>query len=223
VRIFLQIITFAASKEGGSLMIDLLEKGGVVIIPLMLCSVIAVAIFLERLVYFWSVRSDADELISDVKSYLRQSKVVEALQTAKRTKGPVGAMAVAGISAYGKSPEEVKERIEAAGALEISKLEKNLPYLETLTTVTPLLGLLGTVVGIIRNFNILSLAQGLASTGELSGGIDEALIATATGLCIAIPTMVIHSYFSARVEKHIADMNKRSVDLIEILTVRSDG
>lgn len=204
-------------------MFDVLTKGGIIMIPLLLCSVFSVAIFLERLVYFISIRSDAQDLLSDVKVALRQGRILDAMQVAKKVKSPIGSLVMAALSVAGKPADEIRNRIQDAGAVEIGKLERNLPYLETIVTITPLLGLLGTVIGIVRNFNILSMAQGLASTSALSGGIAEALIATASGLAVAIPSLLVHSILSARVDRYIGEMNRCSMELLDMMSARSDA
>lgn len=200
---------------------EVISKGGPIMYPLALCSVISLAIALERLFYFLSIRGDSQELMADVKAMVGQGKVMDAVQLAKRAKTPVGGLIVAGLTGLGRSAVEMRERVQGAGSGEIAKLERNLPFLETMATVTPLLGLLGTVIGIIRNFNILAMTQGLSSGSALSGGIAEALIATAGGLSVAIPSLLFHAYFSSRVDSKVTEMNRVSADLLDVLSVRS--
>lgn len=203
-------------------MLEFIAKGGPVMYVLVLCSVTALAIILERLVYFLGLRGNNQELVADVKLMVQQGKVLDAMQTAKRTRTPVSGLVLAGLGAVNRPVEEVRERIQGAGAVEVAKLERNLVFLETMAAVTPLLGLFGTVVGIIKNFNILAMTQGLATSSALSGGIAEALIATAGGLSVAIPSLLAHSYFSSRVDRQIMEMNRYTPDLLDIMSGRGD-
>lgn len=204
-------------------MFEVLAKGGFIMIPLGICSVISIAIMLERLVYFWSIRGNSQDLLADVRLMISQGKVLDAISLAKKTRTPMGSLIATGLTAYGRSVDDLRDRVQSAGIVEVSKLERNLSILETMATISPLLGLLGTVIGIIRNFNILAMTQGLASTGALSGGIAEALIATASGLCVAIPSMLAHSYFSSRVDRQLTEMNKNSIELLDLLSARGEA
>lgn len=203
-------------------MVNYIVRGGWVMIPLLACSVLAVAISLERLWYLLRTRIDTEDLMEDVKLALGQGKVLEAMQIAKRSRGPVAAIIAAGIAFYDREREEIKEHMHEVGRNEIYKMEKRMAILEALSALAPMLGLLGTVTGIIHSFDIITAHQGAANAVALSSGISEALITTATGLIIAVPTLAIYSYLSEIIDRNIAEMNKRSNELIEVLSSRGE-
>ncbi|MGI6038364.1 MAG: MotA/TolQ/ExbB proton channel family protein [Limnochordia bacterium] len=201
---------------------EILIKGGPIMIPLVLCSVIAVAVSLERLIYFWRIRVDAEDLMDDIKLALQQDKLLEAMQIAKKARGPVAAMIAGGIAHYDRPREEIRQYLEEIGRHEVFKMERRLGILDVIVTISPLLGLLGTVTGIINSFNVLGAMRGAQSPESLSLGIAEALITTAFGLTIAVPAMAFYYYFQSLIDRHIAEMNRRSTELIYLLETRGE-
>ncbi len=201
-------------------MLELFVKGGPVMYPLLLCSVVGVAVIVERVYYYWSGRADNESLMDSVRAALSQGRILEAAQVAKRDKGPVAAILAAAISQYGKSRQMVTEQIEKVGQEEIFRLEKGLPLLDVLVGIAPLLGLLGTVTGIIKSFNVMGALQGVAEPAVLSSGIAEALITTAAGLLIAIPIMAVNAYFYRLVDRRVLQMNQRSTEIIALVAER---
>ncbi|MCL4515218.1 MAG: MotA/TolQ/ExbB proton channel family protein [Firmicutes bacterium] len=197
-------------------MFDLFTKGGPVMYPLLLCSVFALAISLERWYYLLRSRIDVDDLLADVKTALLQDRVLEAMQIAKRSRGPVAALVMAGLSQYGKDEKVVETALEDAARQEVYKLERRLPVLDAIVTIAPLLGLLGTVTGIIRSFNVLAALQGLATPSVLSSGIAEALLTTAMGLIIAIPAMAFYAYLSSLVDRRILELNRAATQILSM-------
>lgn len=198
-------------------MLEILVMGGPVMVPLLICSVLALAVSLERIWYFLRTRVDSEDLMEEVRLALQQGKVLEAVQIAKRTPGQVAAVIAAGIAYHDRSREEIKERLEEVGREELYNMERRLVVLETITSVAPLLGLLGTVTGIIRIFRVLGATRGLSSPAEVSAGIAEALITTAAGLIIAIPTLAVHNWFVNIIERRVADINRRAGELLDLL------
>lgn len=207
---------------GGVVMLELIVSGGPVMIPLLLCSVVAVAVGLERIWYLLKTRIDAEDLMEDIELSLGQGKVLEAMQLARKSRGPVAAILSGGIAYYDREDEEIKQHMEEIGKQEIYKMEKRMSILDVIIGVAPLLGLLGTVVGIIKSFNILAALEGISQPAALSTGIAEALITTAAGLIIAIPTMVVYTYLNSIIDHNVVEMNKRSKELIEILGSRGE-
>lgn len=203
-------------------MLDLIVRGGPVMYPLIFCSVVALAVGLERLWYLLKARVDTEDLIDEIRLALGQGKVLEAVQLAKKTRGPVAATLASGIAHYDRDKEEIKAKMEEIGREEIFKMERRLSILEAISVIAPLLGILGTVTGIIKSFDVLAGMHGLGTAVELSAGIAEALITTATGLIIAIPTMVIYTYLTSLIDRFTADMTKRSNELLEVLDSRGD-
>lgn len=198
-------------------MLELLVMGGPVMVPLLLCSILAVAVSLERIWYFFRTRVDSEDLMEEIKLAVQQGKILEAVQIAKRTPGPVAALLAAGVAYHDRPREEIKERLEEVGREELFNMERRLVVLETVTAVAPLLGLLGTVTGIIRTFQILGTVQVIQSPAQISVGIAEALLTTAAGLVIAIPTLAVHNWLVNIIERRVADMNRRAGELLDLL------
>jgi len=196
--------------------IDLIVKGGVFMYPIIFCSIIALAVFLERL---WVLRRKhilPDEFIRNVGELLRQQKVSEALFLCQGDTSSISNIFAAGLKNIGRGMWLVKEAVEDRGGREAVILEKRVGILATIANLTPLLGLLGTVWGMIKTFNVISI-QGVGDPAALSGGIAEALITTATGLCVAIPTLVCHRIIRDKAESLIFEMEENSLKIIEIM------
>ncbi|MBO8126416.1 MAG: MotA/TolQ/ExbB proton channel family protein [Firmicutes bacterium] len=204
-------------------MIELFRQGGIIMYPLLFLSILALAVIIERIYYFLMIRDDLEEVMDKVESALKRDRVLEAMQIARRAKGPVAAVLAAAIAHKGESRHVLEDYVRKAGSEELYKLERGLPVLEMIVTISPLLGLLGTVLGIIESFNILGAMQGVSEPAVLSVGIAKALLTTATGLAIAIPVAVFHTYFNRRIDKFLLEMNKRSVDIVNLLAGRGES
>ena len=198
-------------------MLDFIIKGGVVMIPILACSVIALAIVIERFINLTEGKVIPQDFFARIKGLLLEGHINEALSICSKSNKPIAKIIEAGIMKYYFGRDEIKEAIEDAGRHEIASVEKYLNILSTIAGVAPLLGLLGTVTGMIKVFNIISLG-GIGKAEELAGGIGEALITTAAGLSIAIPTLVFHNIFSERADRLILKMEKSSMELTEILS-----
>ena len=204
-------------------MLRFFALGGPVMIPLLICSIFAVAIGIERLWYLLRSRTDTDDLLEDIKLSLGQGKVLEAMQIAKKSRGPVAAVLASGIAHYDQGREEIQQRMSSVAKEEIFKMERRLGALDLIVTISPLLGILGTVTGIIGSFNVMGAMEGVTQASALSIGIAEALITTAAGLAIAIPTMALASYLNSIVNNQVADMSKKATELLNVLDARSEG
>lgn len=204
-------------------MLDAFLKGGPVMYPILLCSIISLAVVIERMIVLHRRNADADELVEDVKYAVEQGRIIEGVQIAKRSRSPLSSLIIVALTNSGKPRSEVEEAVQIAGNAEIRRLEKNMQLLGLIITVAPLLGLLGTVTGIIQSFNVLGLTAGVTDPSVLSIGIAEALITTAAGLMVAIPTQVMYTYFYGLIERHIAIMNGKSLEIVAMATSsRSD-
>lgn len=203
-------------------MVDVIVRGGPVMIPLLFLSVLAVAIVLERFWFLLRSRIDTEELMEDVKLSLGQGKILEAMQLAKKSRGPVASVLSAGIAYYDRDKEEIQERMQQIGREEIHRMERRMGVLDAVINIAPLLGLLGTVTGIIRSFNVMGALEGIDAPAALSVGIAEALITTAAGLMIAIPTMAFYAYLNSIIDRNAADMSRRASDLLAVLESRGD-
>ena len=197
---------------------EIIFQGGILMWPIMLCSVVALAITIER---FWSLRRatvDTREFMDNMRTILRQNRIQEAVGICDEIDGPIARITKAGLLKHRKSKEDIREAIEDAGHLEIPRLERYLSALATCANVAPLLGLLGTVAGMIRAFHQIQHKEGQVNPSDLAEGISNALVTTAAGLTVAIPTLVVYNYFVTRVENMIVEMELSSSELVELLT-----
>jgi len=194
--------------------ISFLSKGGIIMIPLLLCSIIGLMIVIEKI---FSLRRDKiliPEIISVVESINSNQDIKLATTICQKNKGPLANIILTGLQNQSLSMNEIKEIINDEGRQQVRILERGLSILETVAGVAPLLGLLGTVLGMIKVFNVIS-TQGTGQASLLAGGISEALITTATGLFIGIPMLVAYNYFTSRAENFIMDIEKYSTRLLQ--------
>ena len=181
-------------------LVGIIIKGGPVMVPLILCSVISLAVVIERIL-FWrriSVRQTADAMLALVET----GEVIKAVNLGREADSPLARVLATGLAHRNPSPAKA---LEVAAQKEIPVLKRRLTILDTIITLAPLLGLLGTVVGMIGSFDIMSQA-GLGQPHAVTGGVAEALIATATGLLIAILTLVPYNYFTSRANEEMEEI-----------------
>jgi len=195
---------------------ELLKAGGILMVPIVACSILALAIILER---FWSLRvskvapsQSVTELWRWIKKKELNSKKLKALQASS----PLGQVLAGGLMNAKHGRDIMKESIEQEASQVIHQLERFLNPLGTIATITPLLGLLGTVIGMIKVFAEIQLA-GVGNAGNLAGGISEALITTAAGLSVAIPALIAHRYFIRRVDELVVNMEQEAIKLVEVV------
>ncbi len=197
-------------------MLEFVVKGGPVMVPLLLCSVIALSIIVERCLSLRRHRILKYDVLQRIEELLRDRKIPEASTLCKRYPSSMTRILLAAILNHDKSRQEIKEIIEDAGRQEIPVLERYLTILGTIASISVLLGLLGTVMGMIRTFNSIA-ALGYGNPEALASGISEALVATATGLTIAIPTLVLYNVFSSKVDSLVIEMEKNALRMLSIL------
>ena len=183
--------------------------------PIILCSIIALAVFLERLWVLRRERVIPSAFVHSVEEHIRKQKISEALFLCQNDGSSIAKIFLAGLKSTGRGMWLVKEAIEERGGREGVILEKNVGILSTIANLTPLLGLLGTVSGMIKTFKVISHSGGTPSL--LAGGIAEALITTAAGLCVAIPVLVCYRILKDKAESLIFEMEESSIRIIEIL------
>lgn len=196
---------------------EFIIKGGLITIPILLSGVLTLGIVIERLISMRHAEIDNEKFIGEIENRLKKRKIKESLDLCDEKDGPVPRIIKAGLLKSDRSREEIKESIDDAANHEIPNLEKYLGILATIATVSPLLGLLGTVTGLIRAFMVIEAQAGLVNPGELAGGIWEALITTVAGLIVAIPSYLAYNYFVSRVNNIILQMEKSATKLIDIL------
>ena len=195
--------------------------GGPVMWPILLCSIFALAIILEKFWHLHKIRIDTQEFLSGVLDKMKHHQIKEALEICNKTTSPVAHILKAGILKYDRTREQIKEAIEDSSLYEIPRLERNLTTLATIAHISPLLGLLGTVTGMVRCFQVIQAkASALhpVSPGDLAGGIWEALLTTVAGLIVAIPTFVAYNYLVSHINSFILEMEKASTELVNFLT-----
>jgi len=204
-------------------MFELIQKGGPVMYPIILCSVIAFAIVIERAYHLYKARIDTKDFMNNVDITIKRNRIAEAIKICDKTPGPIAHIVKAGIMKHDRSRQEIREAIEDAGHQEVPRLEKNISLLATIAHISPLLGLLGTVTGMVRAFQIIqekSASFNPVSPGDLAGGIWEALLTTVAGLIVAIPTIVAYNYLVSRVEEFVLDMERSSTEVVNMLSQR---
>ena len=199
---------------------EFMQKGGPIMWPIFLCSVLAFAIVIERLLALRREQIDTKTFMEQISKSLKRNKVMESIELCDRTQGPIANILKAGILKHDRPRLDIREAIEDASIHEVPRLEKNLPVLATIAHVAPLLGLLGTVTGMVAAFQVIqSKASSVnpVNPGDLAGGIWEALLTTVFGLCVAIPTLVSYNYLVSRVDGFVLDMERSATDLMNIL------
>lgn len=204
---------------------DIVQKGGPMMYLIILSSILAFGVVIERVYNFSRIRIDANKFMDSITTVLKRNKIIEAIEMCDLTPGPIAHIIKAGILKHDRSRLEIKEAIEEAAQLEIPRLERHLPILATIAHIAPLLGLLGTVTGMIRSFQVIqqkALSMAPVNPGDLAGGIWESLLATVAGISVAIPTYVVYNYLVSQVDSLIYDMERSSTDLVNLLSSRRD-
>lgn len=197
-------------------MVEIIAAGGLLMIPIILCSIVAIAIMIERYWTLGSERVSPRYVLAQVWTWLKNNQLNTSKLRELRLSSPLGQILAAGLlnSKYGR--EAMVESIEHAAAQVVHDLERYLNTLGTIAVITPLLGLLGTVLGMIRVFSEIML-QGTGNANALAGGISEALISTAAGLTVAIPTLMSHRYFTRKVDSLVLALEAESLKLVDAL------
>ncbi len=197
-------------------MFSTLLRGGPVMYPLFLCAIIAVAVMIERFIRINQAAHDNEELMEQVRTELQAGRIDGALKLCDDAPGPVPQLIASGIRNMDLDSDAIERTMEELALRATPMLYRRLGVLDTVITIAPLLGLLGTVTGMIRSFHVVGTA-GLNAPTAITGGVAEALIATATGLAIAIVTLVGYNYLTEKVKEIIAEMEIRATQLLNIL------
>ena len=180
--------------------IELMGKGGVLMYPIFLASVIAGAIIIERLIFFKKCKEDPEEIFKAIKDLAESDKKIDFNDLKKSKEGPVSRILEVGLKGHKEPRWKLEEKLTVHGQEEIRGLRKNLRGLEVIATISPLMGLLGTVIGMVKAFNKVAQYKGQVDPSLLAGGIWEALLTTAAGLALAIPVVIMLNYFERKVE-----------------------
>ncbi len=197
-------------------MLELFKAGGWLMLPIVICSLGAMVIVIERA---WSLRRSRiapKHLVAQVWAWIKNNQLDKAKLKSLKQSSPLGEILAAALINHVHGREIMKESIQEAGRHAILTLEKYLNTLGTIAQITPLLGLLGTVIGMIRVFTVITV-QGTGDAGILSEGISEALVTTAAGLTIGIPALIFHRFYERRVEELITEMEQEALKIVEVL------
>ena len=202
---------------------NMIVSGGPVMWLIVLCSLVALYIFIGKWFQFHRAQVNVQELISGLVNVLRRDGMIEAITLCDNTPGPVARILTAAIQAY-QNDDDIRQAIDDAALVELPRLESRMNILATISKVAPMLGLLGTVVGMAETFIAMQMKQGISLTlGDLSGGISIALTTTAAGLCVAIPSLIDYNYLVTRVEAFCVDMEKASSEIIYFFKHHREG
>ncbi len=196
--------------------IDTLSKGGIVMVPIGLAALLALTLFFERIYSLQRRRVIPDRLVRHLKSLLEEEKISEAKALCEQHKSAFSGIILAALEHAGKSRERLKVVMEEVGKSAMSDLERYINALGTIAGVSPLLGLLGTVTGMIRVFQEVTTA-GVGDPRLLASGIWEAMMTTAAGLIVAIPALIAYRYLLSRVDRLALELEEISLELIEYL------
>lgn len=197
-------------------MFEIVKSGGWLMAPIILCSIVALAIVGERLWALQRKRIIPKHLVAQIWHWHNLKQLGEEQINSIKKGSSLGRVLAAGLVNINKSREVMKESIEEVGRHEIHELERYLNSLGTIASITPLLGLLGTVIGMIKVFSVIT-REGVGNPTVLSGGISEALITTAAGLSVAIPSLMFYRYLRGRVEELVVVMEQEAIKLIEVI------
>ena len=207
-----------APVENNISIFQMMQRGGWLMIVLSVCSVVAAGVFFERLFYYKRSRMNVSEFLAGVLALVRRQSYAEAIARCEEGHGPIVSVVRTAIYKRHLPASELREVVREIAQLEIPHLEANVSLLGTIGYVAPLLGLLGTVTGMIEAFVQINRTSGTASVAELSQGIYTALITTAAGLAVAIPCYLAHNFLVAQVHSLIADMERAGIETIHTLT-----
>jgi biopolymer transport protein ExbB len=198
-------------------MLEIVQAGGWLMLPIIACSIAAAAIILERLWTLQPKRVLPGNLVAQVREWATNDQLDPKHLQSLHQSSPLGQMLATGLASRHAPREVVKENIEDVGRHVVHELERYLSPLGTIAAISPLMGLLGTVIGMIKVFAAIT-ANGVGNPGVLAGGISEALITTAAGLSVAIPSLIGYRYLRSRVDSLVVEMEKETIKFLETLT-----
>lgn len=198
-------------------MIDYMQKGGPLMWLILFCSLLAGTVFLERVMYFHRATIRVGEFLRGLSNLLQRHSFAEALHESAAAPGPVARVIHAAILRHDRPRAELKEFVQEAGQLEVPRLERRISVLATIAAVAPLLGLLGTITGLIEAFVNISTQSGFASSTDIASGIYQSLLTTAAGLLVAIPCVVGYGYLSSRVNALMHDMERGGIEIVNLI------
>lgn len=198
-------------------MFELALKGGPVMIPIALCSVIGLYIFVERYLTLQKASKIDENFMSNIRDFVMNDNIAAAKALCKQTNSPIARMIEKGLDRIGKPLRDIEASIENVGKMELFKLERGIGVLATVAGLAPMLGFFGTVTGMVRAFYNMANAGNNISIGLLSGGIYEALVTTVAGLAVGIPALVCYNWLISLIDKIVNKMETNSIEFIDLL------
>ena len=197
-------------------MVDFFVQGGGFMWPILIALLFGLAIIGERAYSLLNSSSNTDQFFDDVKTIYNDSGKDQAIELCKNTPGPVASIFYAGLSKMENTKEDIEKAVQNAGGLEMAFLEKNMIWINSVITIAPMLGFTGTVVGMIKAFEDIKMANDI-SPAVVAGGISQALLTTAFGLIVAMIMQVAQNFFVSMIDKLILDMEEQSIKIVEYL------
>ena len=197
-------------------MVDFFVQGGGFMWPILIALLFGLAIIGERAYSLFNSSLNNDQFFEDVKSTYDNTGKEQAIELCEDTPGPVASIFYAGLSKMGKTKEEIEKAVQNSGGLEMAFLEKNMIWINSVITIAPMLGFTGTVVGMIKAFEDIKMANDI-SPAVVAGGISQALLTTAFGLIVAMIMQVAQNFFVSMIDKLILDMEEQSIKIVEYL------
>ena len=198
-------------------LLDLFLRGGIFMYPILLCSILAVVVIIERILVLRRANTDAGQFMLKLRSVLQRNDLMGAINFCARTVAPIANIMKRGLTVYPEGPERVREAIENSGKEETFKLEHRLGILANIAGIAPLLGFLGTVTGMIGAFRTIEQLGGAVNPSDLAGGIWEALLTTAFGLIVGIVAYGFYNYFVSRVSRRVFELERASEEFIDLV------
>lgn len=198
-----------------------MQKGGPVMWMILAVSILGAAVFLERVIYLHRAQIRVGEFLRGLANLVRDNRFDEARKQCLSTPGPVARVALSAVLARDCPRAELRDIVQEAGQLEVPRLGHHLPLLTGLAYVAPLLGLLGTVLGLLEAFYLISTQGGYATVADLSGAVYQSLISAAAGLAVGIPALISVGYLAARVQDLVHDMERAGIEMVNLLKNRT--
>jgi len=203
-------------------MLTVMTKGGPLMWFILIGAIVAIAVFFERLFHYHRAQIHTNDFVNGILNSLKHGNISEAVATCKDTAGPVAQVVMAAVVNHDRSREEIREAVQDTARTEVTRLERHLPVLVTIAQVTPLFGFLGTVCGFINVFRVIENTQA-TTAGQLAGGVWQALLTTAGGLIVAIPSYIAYNYLVSRVQNLVLDMEKAANETVQYLVRKEEG
>jgi biopolymer transport protein ExbB len=195
-------------------MSDLIQGGGIIFWVIAACGFVGIALFIERALHLHRAKIRVDDFLKGICNILRKGSVAEAMDICEETPGPVSYLVKTAVMHRDDSPEGLRAAVDEAGRSEIARMERKLVGIATIAQTAPLLGLLGTVIGMIRALLAMRQQAPLVQSGDMVAGLLQALVLTAAGLTVAIPCYVGYNFLASRVEKIVLDMERGASEIL---------